>query len=262
MKKTVCIIAILLAAPTAFAQDAKDAAIRELKAMVKLQAAHIKSLKAQIADLKSQIAAAKDGAATRPAATKPKPPVRPAAPKRKPVRPELALKRKITRMEFKSTPLHDVFQWMRAVSNTNIHVNWRSLADVGIDKSTDVTLSLTSMTLKKALLLVLDSAGARKLDFDVDKGALVISSRLDFDKRTTSATYNILPLVGRSGTPAAARRVDELIALIRKTVSPESWRDNGGQVGTIQALGSRLVITQNKKNHQAVAELIKSLQRR
>jgi len=266
MKKVICIIAIMLATPTAFARDAKDATIRELNAMVKLQAAHIKSLKAQITDLKSQIAAAKGGATTRPAVTtvkpKRKPPVRPTTPKRKPVRPEIALKKKIRKMEFKGVPLHDICQWMREVSNTNIHVRWRSLEVVGIDKSTEVNLSLTSMTLERALLLVLDSAAPRKLGFEVDQGVLVISSREDLDKRTTSMTYNIASLVGRSSATAASRRIAEVIAVIQETVDSSSWRDNGGEVGAIQTLGGRLVITQNKKNHKAIAELIKILHQR
>ena len=133
MGKILCIIVILLAAPIALSKDANEPGLRELKAMVKLQAAHIQSLKAKIADLKVQLAAAKGPATknptTRPAASGVKPisksPARAAAkPRRKSVNLAIALKRKIKKVDFDNTPIEKAFQWLRDETGINLHVKW------------------------------------------------------------------------------------------------------------------------------------------
>ena len=68
--------------------------------------------------------------------------------------------------------------------------------------------------------------------------------------------------LGKSGSSTTAERIAEIIALIKETVDRDSWRDSGGETGNIRSLGSRLVITQSKQNHRAIAELIKVLHQR
>lgn len=57
------------------------------------------------------------------------------------------------------------------------------------------------------------------------------------------------------------QRMELLIKLLTDTVSPDTWRDNGGNVGTIQSLGHRLVITQTDVNHDRIAQLLEDLRK-
>ena len=56
--------------------------------------------------------------------------------------------------------------------------------------------------------------------------------------------------------------VEQILTLIKETVDPDSWRDNGGTVGAIRELQGQMIVTQNKANHAALAGLLKQLRER
>ena len=53
--------------------------------------------------------------------------------------------------------------------------------------------------------------------------------------------------------------IDLLIRFIQEIVLPDSWRDNGGQDGSIRETGGLLIITQSPENHLKVQTLLKNL---
>jgi hypothetical protein len=59
----------------------------------------------------------------------------------------------------------------------------------------------------------------------------------------------------RSGTN------EQLCDLIKATISPEGWRDNGGRVGSTRWIGDRLVITATPGMHWQVERLLDALRR-
>ncbi len=68
----------------------------------------------------------------------------------------------------------------------------------------------------------------------------------------------------QNNTPEQAKqerkeRVDEIIKLIQDTVSPDSWRDTGGQVGSVRELSGQLIVTQTPENQNAVRGLLEKL---
>jgi hypothetical protein len=50
-----------------------------------------------------------------------------------------------------------------------------------------------------------------------------------------------------------------MIELVMETVDPESWRDKGGQVGSVRILGTRLIVTQTPFNHEQIGGLLEQL---
>jgi hypothetical protein len=52
---------------------------------------------------------------------------------------------------------------------------------------------------------------------------------------------------------------DNLISLIKDTVSPDSWRDNGGTEGAIRELGGQLIVTQTLENQKFLESLLSQL---
>ncbi len=50
-----------------------------------------------------------------------------------------------------------------------------------------------------------------------------------------------------------------IIQLIQQTIDPESWREAGGNVGTIQALNQQIIITQTTSAHAQIRDLLKQL---
>ncbi len=53
--------------------------------------------------------------------------------------------------------------------------------------------------------------------------------------------------------------IDMLTHLIEECVDPNSWRDNGGQIGAIKELGGLLLITQLPESQKQVESLLKNL---
>ena len=59
--------------------------------------------------------------------------------------------------------------------------------------------------------------------------------------------------------PKRQSRVRKIIELIQDTVAPQSWRDNGGSIGTIQEINGQLVVTQNSAAHRQLSGLLDKL---
>lgn len=55
------------------------------------------------------------------------------------------------------------------------------------------------------------------------------------------------------------RDADKLISLIRDTIRPDSWRANGGDVGSITEINGQLVITQTPTGHARIGGLLSKL---
>ncbi|QOV89510.1 hypothetical protein [Humisphaera borealis] len=63
-------------------------------------------------------------------------------------------------------------------------------------------------------------------------------------------------------SPTEAEVVKDLIALIRETVDPGSWKEEGGDFATIRSLFGQLVIRQTPEGHRDIERLLASLRSR
>ena len=69
-----------------------------------------------------------------------------------------------------------------------------------------------------------------------------------------------MPMGGGGPEPGTlAARVDELTKIIIETVSPETWRDTGGNEGVIRFFNGALVITQTAAAHDKIRKLLTDL---
>ena len=59
--------------------------------------------------------------------------------------------------------------------------------------------------------------------------------------------------------PGRQELVDQIIRLIEDTVSTDSWKDNGGAVGSIRELGGQLIVTQTPENQRSLVRLLEQL---
>jgi Ca-activated chloride channel family protein len=63
--------------------------------------------------------------------------------------------------------------------------------------------------------------------------------------------------------PAAPASRDEaiqsVIALTQTVVDNDTWKDNGGLIGSIQELGGQLIVTQTEEGHEKIAKLLTEL---
>lgn len=62
-----------------------------------------------------------------------------------------------------------------------------------------------------------------------------------------------------SSRPARQERVDEVVQLLKETIAPETWRENGGTIGAVREIGGQLIITQTQENHGHIGSLLGQL---
>jgi general secretion pathway protein D len=55
--------------------------------------------------------------------------------------------------------------------------------------------------------------------------------------------------------------LEPIIELIQQTIDPESWREAGGNVGSIQSLNQQIIVTQTSENHGELRDLLQQLRR-
>jgi hypothetical protein len=133
--------------------------------------------------------------------------------------------------------------------------------------------------------------GNVKLNYTVDEGVITISTADDLASNVTTNVYDIRDLIGNvqdftlpnsvQQTPPGRGgvgggdvqqiianqnirqvRVDEIVNRIKKTVASESWKGNGGNVGSIRELAGQLIVTQTPENQREIARLLADLRER
>ncbi len=207
-----------------------------------------------------------------------------------------ALERRVP-AEFTGNKLADVLRYVREVAGVDVDVDWESLRTIGVDAESPVDLSLTdkpvSVVLQRTLAKVSKDQFA-KADYAVQDGIVSIASEDALRKHVVSQPYNITDLlldapnytdvpdmdlgraIARAANPeitdgpftkkygrdtAAARdeRVRKLVSLIQTTVATDSWRDRGGETGSMQELNGSLIVTTTPSNHREIASLLSQL---
>ncbi len=92
--------------------------------------------------------------------------------------------------------INDAMDFLRNVSGRNISVNWKALAETGVTPDVTITLKLRSVSLRKALDLILSEAGGGdKLGFSVDEGVIEIATREIIDSKMYTRVYPIEDLI-------------------------------------------------------------------
>ncbi|HHH75897.1 MAG TPA: hypothetical protein ENL03_02590 [Phycisphaerae bacterium] len=106
----------------------------------------------------------------------------------------------VTKYDFQAISLSDALEFMRTSTNLNFHVNWNSLASSGIDKTSEVTLQASGITVAHALDIILDSVSADLDKFGraywiVDRGVVTIATGDALNTKTRTKIYNVADLL-------------------------------------------------------------------
>ena len=127
---------------------------------------------------------------------------------------DVVIDKKLPELRLDNSALGDVIDFLRDVSGANIFVNWRALENVGIDRTTPVSVRLRDVKFSKALQMILDDVGGGnvKLDYIVDDGVITISTDEDLapklprrnDRRSAGGEYYMsgVPTPGTYALPS------------------------------------------------------------
>ena len=99
-------------------------------------------------------------------------------------------------LAFKDEPLKNVIETFRQATGANFHVNWRSLANVSIDRDQPITLVLRNISISKALDMVTSQLSEGRDRFEsvywlVSGGVVTISTGHALNTRTIVTLHEV-----------------------------------------------------------------------
>jgi hypothetical protein len=196
------------------------------------------------------------------------------------------LLRRIPEVRFDSMPLEQAFDTLAERTKVNISVQWTHLAEEDVQRSTPVKLRLWDVTLDQALRILLSALDARRADqrftgyrfgYTFSDNVVTVSTVREIGLMSPTEIYNVRDLIdaaviGSSDSPppndpmgrveapmARSEAAQALSDAIMRTISPDSWQNAGGAVGSIQSFAGMLVIQQSAENQARVAAFLQKL---
>src|SRR5688572_10003962 len=107
--------------------------------------------------------------------------------------PRVALARRVARVDYDNISLSTVIDAFRDMAGANIHVNWKALEAVGIDRNTPVTIHLGNVPLRKVLKTIFKDLGPTEnlVTYYVDEGVIEVTTREIADQKLITKVYPI-----------------------------------------------------------------------
>jgi hypothetical protein len=177
--------------------------------------------------------------------------------------------RVIKDLDLSDATLEQAFTRVAELSNANLVVRWPALRSAGFPKTTRVRAHLWDVSVPTAMdvILKLVDTDPPTLGWQEKDGVITVTTADELKWMLETRIYDlrdVIALVKKEVTPDPPgddsrtwqEVVDELVRLITEVVEPDSWRDAGGESGSIRELGGRFVITQTPRALKQVEALL------
>jgi hypothetical protein len=193
-------------------------------------------------------------------------------------------------VRFDDVPLEEAFGQLAESAKANLVVDWAALEGAGVERGTPVRLHVWDLPLSRVIAVLLATAaddGGVRLGVRAGDGLVRITTRAVLaTSGVVTRVYDVRRLVDvmladrrrqlETASRAATRPADDgddyedegmtweegiesISTFIKEEVDPDSWRDNGGEVGAMREFSGRLFIRQTPEGHRAVEETLKLL---
>ncbi|MCC7406759.1 MAG: hypothetical protein IT442_01725 [Phycisphaeraceae bacterium] len=201
-------------------------------------------------------------------------------------------------INFDAQRLDTVFNYLRNVGQVEFYINWPALAEAGIEPDSPITINLDSVTIERALQLVLDQLQVLSpldpVSYTIADGYVHISTRSNLQRTTEIRVYDIRDLLvqvpnftdapafdlntvlqssgdGGGGSPfteneddvqepTREERVTQITTLIQDTVGQQDeWALYGGDQSSLQELNGNLIIKTTPQNHRSLYDLLSQI---
>ena len=172
---------------------------------------------------------------------------------------EKALDRQGT-IAFRKVLLRDVVQSLAADYHVNLLLDRKALDEVGIGDNTPMTFSISGVSLRSALGLMLR---ALDLTWTIRDEVLLVTTPEQTEWWMVTKVYDVADLVTcRDEKSRLWADHDSLVEVIERCVVPKSWSGSGGPAsisGMLAGGGEVLVVRQTWQNHDKIARLLEKL---
>ena len=95
-------------------------------------------------------------------------------------------------MKFTGVTFGEAIDFLRDVSNLNMHVNWKALEEQNVTRDTPINIRLRAVSMRKVLnLLLSEASGGDSLAWYVDQGVVEITTKELADKKMYTRIYPV-----------------------------------------------------------------------
>src|SRR5882762_6479694 len=106
------------------------------------------------------------------------------------------LDRLVPNISFTNVTLKDAVDFLRDVSGSNMHVNWKAIEAAGVTQDTQINIKLRQVTLRKVLgLLLTEASGGAGLTFYIEDGVIEITTSELADNQMYTVVYPVQDLL-------------------------------------------------------------------
>jgi hypothetical protein len=157
-----------------------------------------------------------------------------------------------TPLDFPGAPLSEVVQVISEEYQIPIVIDISALAAVASNPDVEVTFSISDVTLRSALEIMLKSVGEGDLTYIIDKEVLMITTLEEEEKRLEVVVYRVDDLL--DGDEAT---LDCVMDVIVSAVEYGSWMENGtGEGYALSFPPGMIIISQTRRVHAGVERLL------
>jgi hypothetical protein len=173
------------------------------------------------------------------------------------------LKTNLDHVDFDHVKLADALKSLVDRSGMNLVVGWDAMDKAGISRDAMVSVNLKNVALSAALDAVLFTVDPKHQScWNVQAGVIEVTS---VDAPNTQhlfvRLYDVERLIkhGESTPVLDDARMDELKKCITDNVATTTWKDNGGDIGSISSspVSGTMVIIQTAQAHEQIESLLR-----
>jgi len=154
-------------------------------------------------------------------------------------------------VNFEGVPLEEALRFVSDAAKVDVIADWKEIEAAGLPRDAAVSLTLRQgAPAEQVLTWVLRSAGGANVGFAIDHGVVVVAPLDRIDQMVITRAYDV-------GSLAADGQALE--QLVRDTIAPQSWRENGG-IASARVFNGKLFVTATEPNHRQVERLLGLMQ--
>lgn len=159
--------------------------------------------------------------------------------------------------------LDSLLHFLAESQGLRAYIHWRDLDGVAQQDEEVDELPLQGQSADRAFEMVNDNLGlegAQRIAFRTDNGLLEVATQRFFDRRDQElVTYDVSGLLNADQPLEVTDESGVLVELITQIIEPDSWTQNGGDVGSIFAAGDKLFVSGPPRLQERVAWLLTKL---
>ncbi|WP_139228589.1 hypothetical protein [Planctomicrobium piriforme] len=157
----------------------------------------------------------------------------------------------IVSWQFPGNSLKDVLDLLARQHGVEILLDKPALEHAGLNGEEQVSQEITGMKFKTALKLLLSNVVGSQLAYEIEDGAIKVTTQNALDEKLQTRIYDVRPLLPWTTT-------EELTIALQATVSSPVQMS---KCGSIAAVGGQLLVRQPHGVHEEIESILNSLLR-